>query len=323
MTLESGSRIHTYIINTMLARGGMGVVWDAWDDARNQAVAIKAVANDLMRNPEFKVRMQDEARRHQSLVHPNIVPVLEVFETGSETCIVMKRIDGISLKTHLSAVESNRLPIPEAIRIQKDILRALDYAHQRGIVHRDVKPSNVLLEEGHRAMLIDFGIALAAGEERRTRTGQIVGTPMYMSPEQILYPLKLDHRSDVYNAGCVLYEMLTGRPPFMRGEEGVGDTDFEVQQAHVHMPAVHPKRRNPDLSDDLGSIIMTALEKKPDDRIPGCGEFVRLLENLDHEPGGGEGGQTEAVGQKPRRRWLLIIGVLLVLFLIFLLFFNL
>jgi serine/threonine-protein kinase len=278
MSLRPGKRVKHYIIKNLLAKGGMGVVWHAWDPAQNRPVAIKAVANDLVADPEFKIRMQDEAHRHQRLQHPNIVPVLDVFEADGETCIVMALIEGTSLDSFLASQTHNRLEIRDAIPIVRDILNALNYAHQQGIVHRDVKPSNVLLDQDKHAMLIDFGIALAMGEERRTRTGQIVGTPAYMSPEQIARPKSIDHRSDVYSVGCVFYEMLTGRPPFIKGEEEVGDTDFAIQHAHVTKRPMNPKNRVPSIPRHVGELVMAALEKDPNQRIPGFQEFLRLLD---------------------------------------------
>jgi eukaryotic-like serine/threonine-protein kinase len=194
-----------------------------------------------------------------------------------------------------------------AIAIIRDILEALDYAHQHGIVHRDVKPSNVLLDKNHRALLIDFGIALAMGEERRTRTGQIVGTPAYMSPEQITKPKSIDHRSDVYSVGCVFYEMLTGRPPFVKGQEGVGNTDFAIQHAHVTKRPLNPKSRMPSLPADVDDLVMAALAKDPEERIPGCQEFLRLLAQIGTRP------KVERV-RSFRIAW--VIGLLLIVLLI-------
>ena len=307
MSLRPGNRAKHYIINSLIAKGGMGVVWHAWDLAQNEPIAIKAVANDLVANPEFKIRIQDEAHRHQRLQHPNIVPVLDVFEADGETCIVMKLIEGTSLDNFLASQVHNRLETRGAIPIARDILKALNYAHQHGIVHRDVKPSNVLLDKDNQAMLIDFGIALAMGEERRTRTGQIIGTPAYMSPEQITKPKSLDHRSDVYSVGCVFYEMLTGRPPFVKGEEEVGDTDFAIQQAHVTKRPFNPKSRVPNIPPDLDELVMAALEKDPNKRLPGCQEFLRLLEQV----------CTQSSVVHPFRFWGWVIGLLLIVLLIF------
>jgi eukaryotic-like serine/threonine-protein kinase len=307
MSLQPGKQVKHYAINAYIAKGGMGVVWQAWDFVRNETVAIKAVANDLIADPEFKVRIQDEARRHQRLQHPHIVPVLDVFEAEGETCIVMQLIDGTSLDNMLESNALHHAETREAIAIIRDILEALDYAHQHGIVHRDVKPSNVLLDKNHQALLIDFGIALAMGEKRRTRTGQIVGTPAYMSPEQITKPKSIDHRSDVYSVGCVFYEMLTGRPPFVKGQEGVGNTDFAIQHAHVTKRPLNPKSRMPSLPAEIDGLVMAALEKDPEKRIPGCQEFLRLLEQIGTRP------KAER-GRSFRIAW--VIGLLLIVLLI-------
>jgi eukaryotic-like serine/threonine-protein kinase len=289
MSLRPGRQVKHYAINAYIAKGGMGVVWQAWDFVRKETVAIKVVANDLIADPEFKVRIQDEARRHQRLRHPHIVPVLDVFEVDGETCIVMQLIDGTSLDNMLESNALHHTEMREAIAIIRDILEALDYAHQHGIVHRDVKPSNVLLDKDHQALLIDFGIALAMGEERRTRTGQIVGTPAYMSPEQITKPKSIDHRSDVYSVGCVFYEMLTGRPPFVKGQEGIGNTDFAIQHAHVTKRPLNLRSRVPSIPPYVDELVMAALEKDPEKRMPGCQEFLRLLAQVGTEPKSREG----------------------------------
>ena len=141
--------------------------------------------------------------------------------------------------------------------------------------------------------MFDFGIALAMGEQRRTRTGQTVGTLLYMSPEQIIKPRSIDHRSDVYSVGCMLYEMLTGRAPFVKNQDGVADSDFAIQQAHVNKIPIPPKRAFRIFPDELDGIIMSALNKNPDDRIPGCGEFLRLLDQLGEPPDVAVGGTSQ------------------------------
>jgi len=293
------------VIEALIAEGGMGSVWRALDTRQNQRVAIKAVANDLIADQEFRIRIRDEARRHQRLQHPNIVPVPDVFAEGSIICIVMKLIEGSSLATILE--QRRRLEVEEAIGIVKSVLMALDYAHRHGIVHRDVKPSNVLVDRQGWVWLFDFGIAIAMGEQRRTRTGVTVGTVSYMSPEQITHPKTIDHRSDVYSVGCLLYELLTGRPPFVKNQDGVGNTDFALQQAHVKQLPVRPRERQPSIPIDLDEIIMLALAKAPDDRLPGCQEFVRLLDRVGKSADGrasigaaarrGSGGPSSLVGR--------------------------
>ena len=275
--LKPGMRIGRYRIQSLIARGGMGAVWRGVDTNTDEIVAIKAIANDLISNPSFKKRINDEAHRHQRLVHPNIIPLKDVFESAGVTCIVMKMIDGPSLYRKLESHPNKRLEVNAAVPILKDILGALDYAHRQGVIHRDVKPSNVLIDENNQAILIDFGIALAVGEDRHTRTGEIVGTTLYLSPEQINNPKTIDHRSDIYSVGCVFYEMLTGRPPFLGGRDGVADSDFSIMQAHVTKQPIHPKKLISSIPAKLDELVMGALEKDPNKRIPGCREFEKLL----------------------------------------------
>ncbi|HMH54011.1 MAG TPA: serine/threonine-protein kinase [Candidatus Acidoferrum sp.] len=301
MSIQRGTRLQHYVIEDLIAQGGMGSVWRARDTRQNQVVAIKAVANDLISDPEFRIRIRDEARRHQRLQHPNIVPVPDVFAEGGALCIVMKLIEGASLAKMLEDRPAHRLNVEEAIGIVKDVLRALDYAHRHGIVHRDVKPSNVLVDHGGGVWLFDFGIAIAMGEQRRTRTGVTIGTLAYMSPEQITHPRTIDHRSDVYSVGCLLYELLTGRPPFLKNEDGVANTDFALQQAHVKMQPASPRRRVPSIPPDLDEIIMNALAKNPDDRIPGCQEFVRLLDQVGQPVNDGAGAPPADASARRKR----------------------
>jgi serine/threonine-protein kinase len=313
VSFQLEGRVKHYVIKDVIARGGMGVVWRAWDLSRNCFVAIKAVASDLVADPEFKIRFLDEVGRHARLNHPHIVPVVDVFEADEQSCFVMQLIEGASLANLLDGRENHRLEIEEAIPIIQDVLSALDYAHQRGIIHRDVKPSNILLDKHNRAHLIDFGIALAVGEKRRTRTGQIVGTSLYMSPEQIVRPKSIDHRSDVYSVGCVFYEMLTGRPPFLPERGAVGDTDYAIKQSHVRESPVPPKQRVTTIPAAIDKLIMWALEKDPEKRLSGCQEFSRLLiQTLAEE------GDVSSWSKIFQKLWLyLILIYLLFLFLIY------
>jgi hypothetical protein len=191
----------------------------------------------------------------------------------------MRHIHGPSLSKLLSTQAGRGLPLDQTIRISLDVLGALDYAHRHGIVHRDVKPSNILLDEEGSAQLIDFGISVAIGDIRKTRVGTSLGTPLYMSPEQIRTPRAVDQRADVYGYGCVLYEMATGKPPFLPlGDE---DPEFAIRQAHLSKEPVSPRQLNPSVPPALEKIILWSLEKAPDDRIAGCGEFRRLLQEAD------------------------------------------
>ena len=301
--LFSEQRLKNYVIIERIANGGMGEVWRAWDNDRNQFVAIKAITDELFLNSNFTNRFLDEGRRHLKLDHPNIVPVLDVFNENNQNCLVMGLIDGMSLADLLDSRPKKRLSIAEALPILQDLLKALNYAHKNGIIHRDVKPSNVLLDNHGKGYLIDFGIALAVGEDRRTRTGQTIGTSLYMSPEQIVTPREIDHRTDVYSVGCVFYEMLTGNPPFIADTATTGDFDFAIKQAHVNEQPQPPIERVKTIPAYINEIIMLSLQKEPENRLPGCQEFIRMLE---------EGGKKPLL-KRFRIRWEYLIFVLLVI----------
>lgn len=280
MSLEPGQRIRRYVLETVLARGGMGMVWRAFDTRVERRVALKVVLDGASQDAQIEARFRDEARRHARMHHPNIVPVIDVFDHEAHLCMVMELIDGQSLASLLQQAAGHRLDTTTAVAIMADVLGALDYAHRMGVVHRDVKPSNILLDAQGRAHVADFGIALAVGEARRTRAGLVVGTSLYMSPEQIRTPRSIDHRTDVYSAGCVLYEMLTGRPPFVPPPRAAGDFDFQVRLAHVSQTPMPPRDRVGDIAPAVSALVLRALQKDPDRRISGCGEFMRLLTDL-------------------------------------------
>lgn len=303
MGLQAGVQVRHYRIGSLIAKGGMGEVWQAWDFQRNRHVAIKAVAADLLDDPEFKTRFSDELSRHSRLCHPHIAQVLDTFEWGTEVCCVMQLIEGESLANYLDG--RGRLSVEESVAIFRDVLDALDYAHRQGIVHRDIKPSNILLDRRHRAYLIDFGIALAIGEKRRTRAGVAVGTPVYMSPEQIVRPHSLDHRTDVYSLGCVLYEMVTGRPPFLADSDTGATTDMAIKKAHVRDQPVPPSLRVPGLPAALDRVILSALQKNRDDRLGDCREFARQL-NAIGEMRSPSAKLTPKVPWVYRNRWVIL-----------------
>jgi serine/threonine protein kinase len=277
MSFREGQRLGHYNLDHVLGAGGMAVVWRAWDSKIGRQVAIKVVSDEFADNPAFTERFLDEIRRHRRLDHPRIVRIHDAFSFAGRICMVMDLITGRSLAALIEQTPQHRLPIHSAVAIMADVLAALDHAHRHGVLHRDVKPSNILLDGNNRAYLSDFGIALALGEERRTRTGVPVGTAEYMSPEQIRTPQHIDHRTDVYSAACVLYEMLTGRPPFIRSELKAGESDFAVRSAHMNSVPIPPRQRVPSIGTDIDALVMRGLRKVPDKRLPGCAEFSRLL----------------------------------------------
>ncbi|WP_368622145.1 serine/threonine-protein kinase [Paraburkholderia sp. BR13444] len=284
MSFRQGQRVGPYVIERKLGAGGMASVWLAWDERRRQNVAVKVMADAIESESQIAARFLDEIRHHAVLRHPGIVAVRDVFNAGGQPCLVMDLAPGGSLATLLDERPGRRLPAAVALPLIGEVLDALDYAHRQGMVHRDVKPSNVLLDVSRQhALLSDFGIALATGERRRTRAGQSVGTTAYMSPEQIRATGTIDYRSDVYSVGCVLYELLTGRPPFVveGGRDAKGDDDATARATvlgmHLNKKPVAPRERVREIPRHVSDLVMRALEKDPARRVPGCAEFRRLL----------------------------------------------
>jgi eukaryotic-like serine/threonine-protein kinase len=275
--MQSGQKVRDYLLEERIGVGGMGEVWRAIHTLLQRQVAIKAMDPHLAGDPEFEQRFVQEARAQAALRHPRILQVTDFFSEGGVYYLVMPLVEGVSLEKHLTQ-SRGPLALKEAVKIARDVLEGLDYAHKHGVIHRDVKPSNILLEESGHAYVLDFGIALMVGQGRRTRTGASLGTPHYMSPEQIQHPKTIDHRADVYSAGCVIYEMLAGRPPFHFLNEHE-DSTFVIQQAHVNQAPESVRRWNPTVPRWIDLVILRALAKDPDQRWNGCGEFLRALES--------------------------------------------
>ncbi|HYU34722.1 MAG TPA: protein kinase [Thermoanaerobaculia bacterium] len=274
--MQSGQKIRDYVLAERIGTGGMGEVWRALHTTLQRQVAIKAMDPHLANDSESEQRFVREARAQAALHHPRILQVTDFFSEGGVYYLVMPLVDGVSLEKRLTR-SRGPLPLAEAVLIARDVLEGLDYAHKNGVIHRDIKPSNILLDASGHAFLLDFGIALLIGQDRRTHTGASLGTPHYMSPEQIQHPKKIDHRSDVYSAGCVIYEMLAGRPPFCVPDEDE-DSLFAIQQAHVRQTPEPVRRWNPSVPPLIDKAILRALAKDPAQRWNGCGEFLRALE---------------------------------------------
>lgn len=277
------TQIGHWVVEDKLGEGGMGEVWLAHHSQISRKVAIKVMSQPLLADQKLQERFVQEASAQARLQHPNIVPVSDFFSANGVNYLVMPYIEGQSLEEKLeslAAANAGPMPIKEALKIAADVLPALDYAHQQLIIHRDVKPSNILLDRSGHAYLVDFGIALMIGQERKTKTGTAVGTSSYMSPDQIRSPKQIDHRTDVYSFGCVLYEMLTGKPPFEAGPEE-GDTDFVVKYHHLHTAPKSPRELNPQIPEKIEALVMKALAKNPDERFVSCGAFARALTDAD------------------------------------------
>lgn len=270
-----------YTVVRQLGKGGMGTVYLARDDVSGQEVAVKVLPAQLARERDIRERFILEARALASMDHPNIVPLITFAQEGEDRFLVMKYVAGEPLDARIRRL--GVLPPQHARKVLRAMLSALGYAHARGVIHRDVKPSNVLIEgdlDGeHRVFLVDFGIAKKEeGGKRLTQTGMLMGTPQYMSPEQISGQ-PVDRRSDIYAAGLVLFEMLAGRPPFD------GQKTFQVLRAHVEQPVpdVREVRGSP-LPEDLVALTYLLLRKDPSERPSDAQEAIGLLDGTGSFP---------------------------------------
>ncbi len=266
------THVGQYRIEAALGRGGMGVVYRGVHEHLGRPVAIKVLAPELTQQPEFKERFFSEAKTQARLQHPNITAVYDLLEDAGEYFIVMELVAGQGLDDYLQAQAGRAMDTRLALGIFGQVLSALDYAHSEGIIHRDIKPSNVMITADGRVKLADFGIALLIGDKRLTASHSAIGTPTYMSPEQILRPRSVDHRTDIYSAAVVLYEMLAGRPPFD------GETEYEIKKLHVEAPPPDLAALAPEVPEEAVRATATALSKAPDERFPSAGAFLRALQ---------------------------------------------
>jgi serine/threonine protein kinase len=260
-----GTELGGYRLGEQLGRGGTSVVYRAEHVRLGRPAALKLLSAGVGED-DFRDRFLRESRVAAALDHPSIVPVYDAGEAEDGLLyIAMACIDGSDLKTLLA--EEGKLPLRRALRIAGQIGAALDAAHARGLVHRDVKPANILVAEGDRAYLSDFGVAKHLSSNGTTRTGSFIGTIDYCAPEQI-EGRDVDSRTDVYALACVLYECLAGEPPFSRPSE------VAVLNAHLHAPPPKLSRVASDTPPALESVIEKALSKSPLDRYSTCGEFL-------------------------------------------------
>ena len=276
--IKKVKKIGRYIIEKEIARGTMGRVYKAWDPKLDRTVVIKQVAFDFGgSSPEFnnlKNRLYREAKAAGRLNHPNIITVYDVDEEHGFCYIVMEYLDGEDLRARLE--RQRKITLNSAFNIFGQICDALDYAHQKGIVHRDIKPSNILITKNDHVKVADFGIAKLPQLGTLTLTGNVLGTPFYMSPEQI-EGRHLDGRSDVFSAGVVLYEILTGVRPFD------GDSIPSLVYKIIHKIPSPPSMENGDLPEFIDSIIERALTKDPKKRFATAKEFFEAFEKFHGE----------------------------------------
>ncbi len=265
-------KLGKYHVLEEIGRGGMAVVYRARQESLDRIVAIKEL--DLTRgvqDPRALERFQLEARSAASLDHPSIITVHDFWERASKAYIAMEYVDGLELKEVL-ALQGPVDPVTAA-RIGIRLCQALSYAHEKGIVHRDIKPGNVMLSAQGSVKLADFGIALVSGEADLTTTGQIIGTPSYMSPEQIRGEV-LGPSSDIFSLGSVLYEMVTGAKPF------TGPSDVAITHAIIRRRPVPIRKLGPGTPRRLVRVIMKCLRKKPSRRYRTMDEVAQALERI-------------------------------------------
>jgi len=303
-----------YRLESKLGSGGMSTVYLARDETLERWVAAKVLHREISDQPDQIERFRREARAVAQVSHPNVVAVIDAGEDGGRPYIVFEYVDGETLKQRIDRL--GRLPLDEAAAYAIEIGRGLAAAHARRLVHRDVKPQNVLIDSEGRAKVTDFGIARELEQDGLTKTGRVLGTTDYVSPEQAMGK-GVDARSDIYSLGILLYEMLVGEVPFQ------ADNLVGVAMKHVNerMPDVQKQRK--DVSSALAAVIERATEKKPDKRYPDMNAMLADLENaLEVEvarAGRSTAEATTVLDSVPRRRRMVpsrrvsIAGVLLVL----------
>ena len=268
--IEIGSTFAGHRVDAVAGKGGMGVVFKATDLILGRRVALKVITPSLALDPVFRARFERECRLAAAIDHPHAVEVFHAGEDGGRLYVTMRYVEGTDLRALLRA--EGRLAVPRAVSIVEQVAGALDEAHRHGLVHRDVKPANVLIasREGlERAFLTDFGLTKQrAVDAELTGTGLAIGTADYMAPEQA-QGAAVDARTDVYALGCVLFQTLAGAVPYAT------DSDLDKMWAHVHQPPPALLEARPDLPRELGSVVARAMAKDPADRQPTAGHLAR------------------------------------------------
>jgi serine/threonine protein kinase len=267
VSLWPGYRLGRYRVESEIARGGQATVYRAVDEQTGEAIALKVIAGDLSGDATLRARLQQEAAAVRALDHPGIVAVREAGEIDGTVFISMTLVDGPSLQEEIQA--GGGLDPLRAVALLRQLAEALDHAHAHGMVHRDVKPANVLIGPGDRAYLTDFGLAKVAKSARLTRTGMWVGTVEYIAPEQLMAQ-GVGPPADVYGLSALAYETLAGRPPFVR------QNPADLIQAHLTEAPRPPSSLRPSLAF-VDGVLARGLAKAPEDRYESAGAMVRAL----------------------------------------------
>ena len=267
MTVEAGRKLGRYVLSRKIGAGGMAEVWEAFDEGLHRSVAVKVVRDEIAGEAEFRERFIREARLAAQLEHPRILPIYDFGTETGVTYLVMPLLPGGSLKEQISGP----MPADEAVEALAAIAAALDHAHGRGVLHRDVKPSNVLVDASGSLLLADFGLAKnTAVSSELTVAGMVVGTPAYMAPEQAV-GRPVDARADQYALGIVAFELLTGRTPFR------SESPFAILDKHLREAPPPPSSFVPDLPPEVDAVLAKALAKQPQERFGTCRQMVEAL----------------------------------------------
>ena len=269
----TGRNISHYTILQKLGEGGMGIVYKALDVSLGRPVALKFLPAHLASSDTDRARFLQEAKAASAINHPNICTIYSVEEHESELFIAMEYVDGQTLRARLQSLEGSPMPLAQAMDIGIHVADALAGALEHGIVHRDIKPENIMIRKDGVVQIMDFGVAKLRGVSRLTREGTTFGTSGYMSPEQV-QGHDVDHRSDVFSLGIVLYEMLTGQVPF----KGIHETALHYEI--VNVDALPPSAVTADISPDLDKIILECLAKDVSERYQSAAEVAKDLRRL-------------------------------------------
>lgn len=281
------AQLGRYVIQSELGRGAMGVVYKATDSILERTVAVKTVNITLEREyaEKYEQRFYQEAKAAGGLNHPNIVTIHDVGKAGDVVYMAMEYIEGVELRTLIG--EGRPLRVAQAVSIAAQVAEGLAYAHQRGVVHRDIKPANIMVVANGPVKITDFGIARMRGSGDLTQTGTLLGSPKYMSPEQVIGK-RADQRSDVFSLGVILYETLCGAAPF----NGENVTALMYQIVNFVPPA--PSTLNPEIPELLDYIVAKMLAKPLDQRYPDAAEVARDLRECERQLGVASGGAQPA-----------------------------